>query len=99
MALIKLKSTVVTPKVVIIACAVVNAANELGLPDMLITSGNDSTHMPGSKHYSDQALDFRTRHLTGPQKRELVEAVRRRLGRDYDMVLEADHLHIESDPK
>ena len=99
MALIKLKSTVVVPKVVVICCAVVNAANVLGLPDMLVTSGNDSEHMPGSKHYEDKALDFRTRHLLPFDKTALAAEVRRRLGPDYDVVLEADHLHVEHDVK
>jgi hypothetical protein len=102
MAQIKLKSTVVVPKVVIIACAVVNAATALELDDMLVTSGNDSQHMPGSRHYRDQALDFRTKHLTTPQKHALAAEVRRRLGAHYDVILEAEgkpneHLHVEYD--
>jgi hypothetical protein len=90
--------------VCIIAAAVVNAANVLGLPDMLVTSGNDSTHMKGSKHYSDEALDFRTKHLTPDQKYQLVAAVRKRLGNGYDVILESErraneHLHIELDAR
>lgn len=104
MALIKLKSTVRTPKVVVIVCAVVNTANILGLPDMLVTSGNDSKHKKGSKHYSDEALDFRTKHLTSEQKHKLVLMVRTRLGKDYDVILEFEnkadeHVHIEFDPR
>lgn len=100
MAYIRLKDTVVVPKVVIIACAVVNAANALELPDMLVTSGNDSAHMAGSRHYRDQALDFRTHHLTKTQKHALMDEVRRRLGVVYDVILESEngpneHLHIE----
>jgi len=102
MAQIKLKPTVVVPKVVIIACAVINAANALDLPDMLVTSGNDSAHMAGSRHYRDQALDFRTHHLTNPQKLALVDEVIRRLGDAYDVILENidepnEHLHVEYD--
>lgn len=103
MALIKLASTVKTPKVVVIACAVVNAANALDLPDMLITSGNDSTHMVGSKHYTDEALDFRIHHLTAEQQQALKAVVKARLGADYDVILESlgtpnSHLHVEYDP-
>jgi hypothetical protein len=99
MALIRLKDSVRVPKVVVIACAVANTANAHNLPDMLITSGNDSQHMAGSRHYTDEALDFRTRHLTAEQKSILVQFVKLRLGPDYDVVLESDHLHIEYDPK
>ncbi len=102
MAIIKLKPTVKVPKTVVIACAVVNAATKLELADMLITSGNDSKHMSGSKHYSDEALDFRTKHLTKADKYALVDEVRKRLGADYDVILEFEgganeHLHIEWD--
>lgn len=34
-----------------------------GIP-LVITSGNDGTHAPGSKHYTNQAVDIRARDLT-----------------------------------
>ncbi len=95
MAFIKLKGSVKTKPVVVIACAVVNAATTLSLPDMLITSANDSVHMQGSKHYSDEALDFRTKHLSASEKQKLVAEVKKRLGPGYDVILETDHLHVE----
>jgi hypothetical protein len=43
MALLKIKSTAVVPKVCVITAAVINAANILKLKqDILITSGNDA---------------------------------------------------------
>jgi hypothetical protein len=104
MALLKIKSTVVVPKVVVIAAAVINAANTLRLKqDMVITSGSEGTHMVGSLHYKDRALDFRTKHLSPAEKNTLVKAVKRRLGTDYDVILENadgtnEHLHVEYDP-
>lgn len=103
MALIRFKSTVRVPKVCIIEAAVINAANVLDLPDMLVTSGNDSAHMKGSKHYEDAALDFRTHHLTDEQKQGLKAVVKARLGSAYDVILESlgtpnEHLHVEHDP-
>lgn len=100
MALIKLKPSVKVPKVVIIACAAINAANVLELDDMLVTSGNDSKHMDGSKHYEDKALDFRTKHLTKTAKHALLKEVKKRLGAGYDVILESEgktneHLHVE----
>jgi hypothetical protein len=105
MALLKIKNSVVVPKVVVIAAAVINAANTLGLKqDMLITSGSEGVHMPGSLHYLDRALDFRTKHLGTANKNALVTAVKKRLGRDYDVILENlgetnEHLHIEFDKR
>ena len=104
MSLLKIKPGAQVPRTQIIAAAVVNAANSLDLDqDMVITSGNDSTHKTGSKHYTDAALDFRTKHLTATQKRALAATVKQRLGESYDVILEAfggvnEHLHVEYDP-
>ena len=105
MALLKIQSSVQVSQQVIIAAATINAANVLKIPvDMLITSGNDKVHARGSKHYKNEALDFRTKHLTTESKHALVAAVKARLGRSYDVILEDEgganeHLHIEYDPK
>ena len=69
---------------------------------MLVTSGNDSKHKVGSLHFVDRALDFRTKHLSTAEKHQLVAAVKKRLGSDYDVILESEgkpneHLHIEHD--
>lgn len=104
MILLKVKSTV-RPRNLWIAAAIINAANTLHLTvDMLITSGNDSKHMAGSKHYTNEALDIRTKHLTFADRTLLIRTVQRRLGRDYQLKLESlgqpnEHLHIEFDPK
>lgn len=103
MSLIKIKSGVIVSRQVVIACAVVNAATSLRLPvDMLITSGRDGTHMEGSLHYRDRALDFRTKHLTRSQKYVLRDTVQQRLGAKYQAILESvgkrnEHLHVEYD--
>jgi hypothetical protein len=105
MSLLKVKVGAVVPRTLIIAAGVVNAANSLGLAqDILITSGNDGTHMKGSKHYLDWALDFRTKTLTLTQKRALADTVKKRLGHEYDVILEGlgtanEHLHCEYDPQ
>lgn len=104
MAFLKFKSGVVVSRQVILAAGIINAANQLGLiDDITITSGNDSTHMKGSKHYSDEALDVRTKTLTTDQKHLLKDTVKARLGPGYDVVLESEggsneHLHVEYDP-
>jgi len=71
---------------------------------LTLTSGNDGEHMAGSKHYTGDAFDARTKHLAPGDKPEIVVEIRRRLGRDYDVLheLEGDpreHLHVEWDPK
>lgn len=63
---------------------------------MTITSITDGDHMAGSLHNTGDAFDLRL-----PVKRmgvNLVSALREALGGDFDVVLEADHIHVEYDP-
>lgn len=73
--------------------------------EMTITSGTEGRHGERSKHYIGQAVDFRTRDLIWEtpdwdydMRSEFAEHMKK-LGRDYDVVLETDHLHVEFDPK
>jgi hypothetical protein len=93
--LIKVKSGV-TPKMLVIAAAAANTAEKGGF-EVVITSGTDGTHKRGSKHYSGDALDFRTSNLTLEQRKALIAGLMARLGDDYDIILERDHLHVEYD--
>ena len=65
----------------------------------IITSGVEGRHSHGSDHYKGDALDFRTRHLHPVQAETLAMCIEERLGDDFDVVLEATHLHVEFDPK
>lgn len=105
MALLKYKAGVVVSRQAIIAAAVINAANVLGIKkDITVTSGNDSKHKSDSKHYTNEALDIRTKNLTANEKHALHTAVQARLGKHYQVFLEfehgpQEHLHIEFDPR
>lgn len=85
--------------------AVAQEAARLGLPTPVITSGNDSRHSNGSLHYSDRALDFRGNNISVAQGNALRDAVKQRLGADYDVLFETflntsnNHLHVEFDPR
>lgn len=70
--------------------------------DTVITSANDGVHMKGSRHYSGDALDFRTKHW--PKANDFIERIKFQLGNRYDVIHESvgrpnQHLHIEYDPK
>ena len=104
MSRLLLKAGVVVPPSLRIAAVLINTASELALGPMYITSGSEGVHRSGSKHYTNAALDFRTKHLSPEDRQRLVTRVRENLGPDYDIVLEAvgranEHLHIEYDPK
>jgi hypothetical protein len=88
----------VTPKNLTIMAAVANAAEEVGVA-LTVTSGTDGKHMTGSKHYIGGALDVRTRGLIPADQLDVRNTIKRRLGKDYDVVLESDHIHVEYDPK
>ena len=62
----------------------------------VVTSTYEGNHGAGSLHYSNDAFDSNRpkknpRHVTGD--------IETRLGPDYDVVLEHDHIHVEYDPK
>ena len=66
--------------------------------ECVITSAMDGVHSVGSLHYSGQAIDLRLpndRSKCGAIKLDLAN----RLGDDFDVVLEADHLHLELQAK
>lgn len=81
---------------------------EMGKHEPTCTSANDGKHMEGSKHYSDEALDIRiwqmvTKEYPDARDAPLVKQAARRLqiklGEDYDVVVEKDHIHVEYDPE
>ena len=100
-AYLKFSSGVVVPKTVIIAAAFVNACNEMALNgEYWVTSGNDRVHAPNSAHYTDEALDFRSKTMTPADKQRMVTVLSRRLGPDYVVILEDEgglneHLHVQ----
>ena len=67
--------------------------------DCIVTSGTDGTHRTGSLHYFGLAFDFRTRTVPASSRAGLRDEIAKRLGSNYDVVLESDHLHVEYDPK
>ena len=82
-----------------IACIVIEMEfNEYGVRPV-ITSGCDSVHGKGSRHYSGQALDFRTRDVNSDDMVILALNIKQSLGPQFDVVLESNHLHVEFDPK
>jgi len=67
--------------------------------DCVITSGREGVHKRSSEHYNDRALDYRIWGVVTRLRHALVERISHRLGNDFDVVLEDNHLHIEFDPK
>lgn len=85
------------------------AARALGQDVATITSGLEGEHMPGSLHYVGRAIDVRradrvvlpdgnVRFPDAELARRQRDIIAARLGPDFDVVLEATHVHIEYDP-
>lgn len=62
---------------------------------LFISSTYEGNHGAGSLHYADQAFDF-TRPILASTS---VSQLRVKLGKDFDVVIEDDHIHVEYDPK
>ncbi len=87
-----------SPEMVLAAVIMGHVYTKFG-HDCVITSANDSTHMAQSLHYEGKALDFRTRDIAPGAVEKIVETAKLWLGKQYDVVLEKDHVHVEFDPK
>jgi hypothetical protein len=64
---------------------------------MTITSAVDGKHMKGSKHYRGEAIDIRKFDMKNVKI--VVEEIKEYLGKDYDVIEEKTHIHIEYDKK
>lgn len=67
--------------------------------ECVITSCSDGKHGPKSLHYKGMALDLRTNNLRSDLVHPVYIKLKTALGAQFDVVLEADHLHVEFDPK
>ncbi len=69
----------------------------------VITSGHDSNlHKSTSLHYKGLAVDIRLPSFyngTPELDKIMSDNIRLNLGKEYDVVLEKDHIHVEYDPK
>ena len=72
---------------------------DAGCGHCIITSGTDGTHSPQSLHYAGAAFDLRTKDLEMAKVLDLVRLLRGRLGVDFDIVHESDHIHVEYQPR
>lgn len=67
--------------------------------DVDINSVNDSTHGPNSLHPDDLAWDLDTAGDKPDHLKALARFLAHRLPREYDVILESDHVHVEFDMK
>ena len=66
---------------------------------LTVTSTNDGQHSTGSLHYTGNAADLRIWGLDASTLARIVKEAKEELGRNYDIILEHDHIHVEYDVK
>jgi hypothetical protein len=93
------------------AVEIVNKIYESFGHELVVTSGTeghrgDKVHGDNSKHYTGDAFDCRTRIFVDeynvrdePKIKAVAKAIREALGKEYDVVIENTHIHVEYDPK
>jgi hypothetical protein len=91
----------VTPGMIRILAAISRVEPKVDYPsEVVITSGTDGRHMAGSRHYTGNAIDIRSFNFKSKAVLlDFVAALRGVLGKDFDVVVESDHVHCEFDPK
>ena len=67
--------------------------------ELMITEGTGATHMAGSLHYVGQAADLRSSNVPTAIHDPVINEIRTALGAEFDFVVEADHFHVEFQPK
>lgn len=68
--------------------------------EMTVTSLLDGVHMKNSLHYSGNAFDMRVYIYTEEQIKLIVELLKSKLGKNYDVLFENnDHIHVEYQPR
>jgi len=70
------------------------------IPQLVITSINDSDHIHNSRHYTDEALDVRSRNFPNIDKLRFVQIVEEKLGDKFTVLFEGEgttneHFHIQ----
>jgi hypothetical protein len=94
---------VITPALLYMLDVIEKLSREFfGLPaeGLVITSGSDGTHMEGSKHYTGEAIDLRTKTLNPTLRSSLIATLRAQLGTQFTVLLEhagepLEHVHIQ----
>ena len=94
------------PQICVALMAAHQVYSEAGALEMCITRGSegidgDGVHKNGSLHYTGEAVDLRVLRIgiTPREAAEIARTLNHRLGKDFDVIFEGNHIHVEFDPK
>ncbi len=83
----------------VLALRVAEAVYEDMGAELTVTALTDGQHMTGSLHYKGLAADLRSWNVPAQKLDFLIYSLKAALGQEFDVVKEADHVHMEFDPK
>ena len=63
--------------------------------EVVVTSGLDGEHSPGSLHYYGLAVDLRTRYFTDSQRGHAGQLLAEKLGTSFTVIDEGNHIHVQ----
>jgi len=90
----------IAPQMAFLLAAARDVYDEYGY-NLIITCGTEGKHGDRSRHFTGMALDFRTERvgIDIEEAKEIAALMQKRLGAEFDIVAEEDHIHGEFDPK
>lgn len=84
---------------IILAIIVIETIYSKWGKELVITEATGGKHGRASLHYVGLAIDIRTNYFTDEEKELVARDLREALGENYDVIVEASHIHIEFQPK
>lgn len=99
--MLKVKNPEYQPPVISIVAAMANVSEHLGITLRITDTIGNGKHKLWSLHYSFRAADIGSKEHVN--KQEIVEALKKELGKSYQVLLENlgtdnEHIHAEYDP-
>ena len=88
-----------SPQIVLALVIAGQVYKDIANKEWVITSVSDGKHSTKSLHYSGFAVDLRINNITVLEAKAVLLSLQSKLGDNYDVVLEIDHIHLEYDPK
>ena len=98
----QVRVTEITPALAVILHELERAAREIGVPSVIyVTAVHNGTHMKGSRHYTNEAVDCFTAHgVAWPDVQSFIAQLQMALGSKFVVLHESagtpnSHLHIQ----
>jgi len=84
---------------ILLALFIANGVYEDNGQELVVTSITDGKHSRTSRHYIGVVADLRTRYFKPTVKKKVARELRKKLGKDYKVLLERTHIHLSWKPQ